>query len=53
MRSSCRNLRRPCFPAHFALIRELPNAVAGEQSIDEAIGAIARAMEEAELQIPR
>jgi len=38
---------------HFALIRELPKAVAGEQSIDEAIGAIARAMEEAELQIPR
>jgi ABC-type sugar transport system, periplasmic component len=52
---------RPLLGAHYlvyiafdqALIRELPKAVAGEQTLDETIEAIARAMEEAELQIPQ
>ena len=52
---------RPLLGAHYlvyaafdqALIRELPKAVAGERTLDETIEAIARAMEEAELQIPQ
>jgi multiple sugar transport system substrate-binding protein len=51
---------RPLLGAHYlvyhafdqALNRELPKAVKGQQSLDETIEAIARAMEEAELQIP-
>jgi multiple sugar transport system substrate-binding protein len=51
---------KPLLGAHYlvhmafdqALDRELPKAVAGEQSIDDTIEAIARSLEEAELQIP-